>query len=72
MLGKGKRGSYRTLIAYKKGEKAVFIYGFSKNTQTNIAENELKVYRQLAKDILEMNPIALKKMVHNGKLVEVT
>ena len=69
--GKGKRSGYRTLIAYKKGEKAFFIHGFSKNTQSNITESELKVYRKLAKDILEMDSTIIKKMVSNGKLVEV-
>jgi hypothetical protein len=69
--GKGKRSGYRTLVAYKKGEKAFFIYGFSKNTQSNITESELKIYRRLAKDILEMDSTMIKKMVSNGKLVEV-
>jgi hypothetical protein len=29
--GKGKRGSTRTLVAFRQGDKAFFIYGFAKN-----------------------------------------
>jgi hypothetical protein len=50
MPGKGKRGSYRTLIAFKDKQKAFFVYGFAKNVRDNTSENETKIYRQLAKD----------------------
>ena len=29
--GRGKRGGSRTLVAFKQGGKAFFIYGFAKN-----------------------------------------
>jgi len=29
--GKGKSGGYRTLVAYRKGERSVFLFGFAKS-----------------------------------------
>jgi hypothetical protein len=29
--GQGKSGGYRTVIAYRRGDLAVFLYGFAKN-----------------------------------------
>lgn len=47
------------------------IYGFAKNDRANIDEHEKQVYRQLARDFLGMNTIAIQKMLDNGKLFEV-
>jgi len=69
--GRGKRNSYRTLIAFKSEEKAFFIYGFAKNMRTNIQANEKVVYKRLAKDLLEMDQKGLQTMIENGKLFEV-
>lgn len=71
MPGKGKRGSYRTLLAFKEGQRAFFIYGFAKNVRDDISENEKKIYRQLAKDLLNMNTREMQKMLDNNKLFEV-
>src|SRR5688572_30341984 len=69
--GKGKSGSYRTLIAFKKGNKAFFIYGFAKNVRANINEKEENIYRQLAKNFLGMEEAAIRNMLAKGKLFEV-
>jgi hypothetical protein len=33
--GQGKSGGYRTLLAYRRGERAVFLYGFAKSGRAN-------------------------------------
>ena len=71
MNGKGKRGGYRTLVAFKEGQRAFFVYGFSKNKQDNINENEKRVYRNLAKDFLSMNECDIQKMLNAKKLYKV-
>ncbi len=38
--GQGKRGSYRTIIAFKKEERAFFLFGFDKGSRSNISEKE--------------------------------
>jgi hypothetical protein len=71
MKGKGKRGSYRTLVAFKEGEKAFFVYGFSKNEKENIDEREQKIYRYFAQDLLNMDEKTIGKMIIEGKLFRV-
>ena len=41
MPGKGKSGSYRTLIAFRKGRHVFFMYGFAKNQRDNVNAKEL-------------------------------
>ncbi len=40
--GQGKRGGHRTLIAFKKDDRSVFVFGFSKNERDNINEQDEK------------------------------
>jgi hypothetical protein len=69
--GRGKRGSHRTLIAFRKGETAFFVYGFAKNDRDDIDEREKKLYRQLAKDFLDMDEDTINEMLEKNKLFEV-
>ena len=39
--GEGKSGGYRTIVAYRRGDRAVFLYGFAKNERDNIDDREL-------------------------------
>lgn len=71
MPGKGKQGGYRTLLAFKQGEKAFFVYGFAKNVMDNINEKEREVYKSLAKELLSLNEKALENMIKIGSLIEV-
>ena len=38
--GQGRSGGYRTIIFYRRGERAVFAYGFAKSDRENIDANE--------------------------------
>lgn len=39
--GQGKSGGFRTLIAYRRGERAVLLFGFAKNERATIDDDEL-------------------------------
>ena len=69
--GRGKSGGVRTLLAYKAGDKAFFLYGFSKNVRANISEEEKKALKLLAKQLMAYSDKALVKAVKAGALVEV-
>lgn len=71
LIGHGKRGSYRTLIAFRAEDKAFFIYGFAKNIRSNINETEKKIYRRLAKDLLMMERRCLEELIKKDSLIEV-
>ena len=39
--GQGRSGGYRTLIAYRVGDFAVFLFGYAKSERANISDDEL-------------------------------
>ncbi len=69
--GRGKRGSLRTLVAFKLEDKVFFIYGFAKNERANINQKELKALKLLAEQLLSYTPAALAKAAKAGELIEV-
>jgi hypothetical protein len=68
---RGKSGGVRTILAYKIKDKAFFIYGFAKNSRTNITDKELKALKLYAATLLGYSEIELDKAVKNGALIEV-
>jgi hypothetical protein len=48
--GRGKRGGARTVLAFRRGSAAFFIYGYPKNERANITDRELVALRRLAKE----------------------
>lgn len=71
MPGRGKRGSYRTLLAFKQGTQAFFVYGYAKNVKANINAKEQAVYKDLAKILLNLDEKTLENMLRMGSLIEV-
>jgi len=69
--GRGKSGSVRTLLAIQLGEKAFFIYGFSKNERANVNEKELKALKLLTSELLGYTYPTLEKALKAGELIEV-
>ena len=69
--GRGKSGGVRTLLAYRLGDKAFFVYGFAKNARANISVDELKALKRLAKELLSYSDKALTEAIKNGALIEV-
>ncbi len=45
--GQGRSGGHRMLIAYRMGERAVFLYGFAKSERENIGPDELQTLREI-------------------------
>jgi len=45
-VGQGKSSGYRTIIIFKKGDKAFFVYGFAKNERDNIDKNETDAFKK--------------------------
>lgn len=68
--GRGKRGSARTIVAYVKGVKAFFIYGFAKNERSDVTPRELEALKVLAKKMLDLTPAQLAAAVRSGELIK--
>jgi hypothetical protein len=70
--GQGKSGGYRTVIALRRADRAVFLYGFAKNERGNIDEDELEEFRQLARGYLGLSLKQIAALVAANELTEVT
>ncbi len=69
--GKGKSSSGRTIICYKKSDRAIFIHGFAKNQKSNISTKELTVFKELSKILLGLSAEDIDVALEKGALVEV-
>lgn len=68
--GQGKSAGCRVLFAFRKEDRAVFIYGFAKNEQNNISSTEKNVLKDVARYYLNMNSDSLTKLI-GKELIEV-
>ena len=59
----GKSGGFRTLIAFRIEDKAFFMYGFSKNKQSNISKDELKSLKLMASEMLAYSDKDLVRLI---------
>ena len=69
--GKGKRGGARTILAFRKEDKAFFIYGYAKSKKSNLSEKELIAYKEAAKIFLDLNESELKELLLTKKIKEI-
>jgi len=53
-LGQGKSGGFRTLVVFREADIAIFIYGFAKTDKDNLDSQELRYFKKLAKDLLQI------------------
>jgi hypothetical protein len=70
-LAGGKRGGYRTILAYRAGDKAFFIYGFAKNARANVRTDELRALQRYAMELFGYSEAALEKALGAKVLIEV-
>ena len=69
--GQGKSGGGRTIISYKKNDRAIFIHGFAKNEKSNLSKKELIAFKELSKILLKLSIKEIAVAIKNGDLMEV-
>lgn len=69
--GQGKSGGYRTILAYIKGEKAFFLYGFAKNERDNISDDELRALQLIGSQFLSYEDEKIEHLIEQGELFEI-
>jgi hypothetical protein len=69
--GQGKSGGFRTLIAYRRGERAVFLFGFAKNERANIDDDELEEWRHVGRLYLALDERKIEAAITAQELTEV-
>ncbi|MBI5075307.1 MAG: type II toxin-antitoxin system RelE/ParE family toxin [Nitrospirae bacterium] len=70
--GEGRSGGFRLLIAYRSGNRAVFLYGFAKSEQDNIGADDLETLREIGAAWLEAKKERLEHAIKEGLLKEVS
>lgn len=69
--GQGKSGGFRSIVLFRRGERAFFVYGFAKSDRDNIRRDELKAFRKLAGEMLAYDDKALEAALKNGTILEI-
>jgi len=69
--GEGKSKGYRTIIFFRAGDRAVFVFGFPKSQTGNISDDEEKAFREAAKNVLSLPEEHLAALIKRGDFVEV-
>ena len=69
--GQGKSGGSRTFIVIRRRDRAVYVFGFEKKDQANIAPDEWEALKKLAKEILGYSDADIAKNIRTGELVRI-
>jgi len=70
--GRGRRGGYRVMIAFRAGDFAVFLFGFAKSAQANLDDRQLTMLRGFAAAWLAADAKTIRQALEQGELVEVS
>jgi len=71
VIGKGKSGGARTIIAYQEGNNLFFVDGFTKGEKTNISPTEKFAFQKAASVYFGLCTTDLNKAVKADKLIEI-
>lgn len=69
--GEGKSKGYRSIVLFRKGQRAFFVYGFPKSSLGNIGDDEGEQFKKMAKHVLALTDAQLVALVANGQFEEV-
>jgi hypothetical protein len=69
--GQGRRGGYRTVIAYRRDERAVFPLGFAKSDKANIEDDELTELKKKGRAHLTLSNEQMEALLIDEDLMEV-
>ena len=66
----GRSRGFRSIVLFRRGDRAFFVYGFAKGNRSNLRPGELGVYRTFADEVLGYDEADLDKVVGLKKLKE--
>ena len=68
--GQGRSKGYRTIILFRRGARAFFVYAFAKSQRANIDDDEEEQFKEAAKIVLSLMENALAVRLKRGDFVE--
>ena len=69
--GRGKSGSVRTLVATRKADRWIFLFGYEKSERSDITPKELRGLQGFAADLLSLSTKDLAVFLADGALQEI-
>ena len=69
--GQGRSRGFRTIIAYRSSNRAVFLFGFAKSALANLPPRELSTLRIIGPRVLQATEAQLAEAVLAGELMEI-
>lgn len=69
--GGGKSSGFRTILAYRREDRAFFVYLFAKNVTENIDPTELADLKDYAKILLGLTDAQIATAVQTGELEQI-
>ncbi len=66
--GQGKSGGYRTIIIFRRGDLAFFVYGFAKSDRENITKDEREAFKKTAQKLLALSDREIQSLIEKGVL----
>jgi hypothetical protein len=70
--GQGKRGGFRTIVAYRRGNRAIFLFGFAKSERENLNHDELAQLQRIGRAYLGLDDEGLEAAITADELMEVS
>jgi len=67
----GRSCGFRTIIFFRVEERAFFVFGFAKNDQANISDNDLKIFKRTAQTTLAFTETEIETLLKTEELIEV-
>ena len=69
--GQGRARGYRSIVLFRRGERAFFVHGFAKSRQANIRPDERKAFQALTDVLLGLQEAEVAAAMANGTITEV-
>ena len=69
--GQGRARGSRSIVLFRRGERAFFVHGFTKSRRANLRPGELKAFQALAAELLRLEDAEVAAAMANGTIREV-
>lgn len=69
--GQGRRGGYRTIIAYRTATRSVFLFGFAKSNMANLGPADARDLTDYGRRLLNLDDEEIEAMLIEDQLREI-
>ena len=69
--GQGRARGFRSIVLFRRGERAFFVHGFAKSHRANLRPDERKAFQALADALLGLDDAEVAAAMANGTIREV-